>query len=515
MSLVERLPNKIWDLVVIGGGITGAGVARDAVMRGIDTILLEKDDFASGTSSGTTKLVHGGLRYLEQYDFGLVREALRERKTLMNIAPHQVYPSEFLFPIYRESSISYLQLRAGLILYDLLSWGRGIGRHQFIDPVEVVKKFPGLKQEGLKTAGLYYDCQMDDARLVFENVIDAQQQGAAVANYAEVVDLEHSNGQGNWKVTIQDKVDEEEFILNAKVLVNSTGPWSDDFAKNWRSSGNTFLRHTKGVHLILPPLQTEIAGFFPSIHDDRLFFVIPWQGKTLLGTTDTDFSGSPDNLQTNDQDREYLLSNINHYLEDVEFEKSDILADFAALRPLYSTSKGKVGKSEVSRDHEILIEEDSIYTIIGGKYTTYRAMAEEAVDLLGGETRSRTAEKKLPGAWEKGNHREKLKGRLLSNYSLSPIQIEELLNRYGAKAEQVVQQTSKFSDHLEPVGELETPIRAQVYYAVTNEYARKPEDIIRRRTGLFMQKNTLTDKVKELLHEIEDSDITKKRGLDH
>lgn len=515
MSLVERLPDKSWDLIVIGGGITGAGVARDAAMRGIDTILLEKDDFACGTSSGTTKLIHGGLRYLEQYDFGLVQEALRERKILMNIAPHQVYPSKFLFPVYKESRVFPLQLRAGLIFYDLLAWRKGIGRHKFINPNQVRRMFPGLKQEGLKTAGLYYDCQMDDARLVLENVIDAQQQGAAVANYAEVVGLERSSSQSKWRLTVKDKAGGEEFTLNAEAIVNSTGPWSDDFAKHWRSAGNTFLRPTKGVHLILPPLQTEIAGFFPSIHDDRLFFVIPWQDKTLLGTTDTDFSGSPDNLRTNDQDREYLLSNINHYLEDVEFEKSDILADFAALRPLYSTSKGKVGESEVSRDHEILVEEDSIYTIIGGKYTTYRVMAKETLDLIGVRESSLTAEEKLPGAWEKENHREKLKARLLANYSLSPIQIEELLNRYGAKAEQVVQQTSKFSDHLEPVGELKTPIRAQVYYAVTNEYARKAKDIVRRRTGLFMHKNTLTDKVKELINKIEDSDITKKRGLGH
>lgn len=512
MNLAAKLSGQEFDLAVIGGGITGAGVARDASMRGLDVVLLEKDDFAQGTSSRSTKLVHGGLRYLENYDFGLVHEALRERKTLLNIASHLVYTSKFFFPVYEESRVFPLQLRAGLVLYDLLAWGRGIGKHEFIGPAETRKVFPGLKKEGLKATGVYYDCQIDDARLVISNVLDAASRGAAVANYAEVVGVDRSGTGENWKLKVNDVLGEDQFSIEAKKIVNATGPWSDEIASNWREEGERFLRPTKGAHLILPQLRTDVAGFFPSIHDDRLFFVIPWEGRTLVGTTDTDFSGSPDELSVDSKDREYLLSNVNHYLDEAKFEDSDVLAEFAGLRPLYSTSRGAVEESEVSRDHEILVEEDSIFTIIGGKYTTYRAMAEETMDLMGTEKRSSTAEVKLPGAWEAPDQRERLKSGILEGYSLSENQVEELLNKYGSNAKTVLESTDDLPGFDQPVGEAEIPIGAQVYHAVTNEFARTDGDVIRRRTGLFTQEGEKRDKVKQLLEEVYDQKIVARRG---
>lgn len=512
MSLAEELSGQRFDLAVIGGGVTGAGVARDASMRGLDVALLEKDDFAQGTSSRSTKLVHGGLRYLENYDFGLVREALRERKVLLNIASHLVYPSKFFFPVYEESRVFPLQLRAGLVLYDLLAWKKGIGRHEFIGPEETRDEFPGLKEEGLRATGVYYDCQMDDARLVISNVLDAVSRGAAVANYAEVVEVGRSGIGKNWELKVNDGLEEDQFSFEAKKVVNATGPWSDDIAEHWRAGEDGFLRPTKGAHLILPSLPTEVAGFFPSIHDDRLFFVIPWEGRTLVGTTDTDFSGSPDKLTVDSEDREYLLSNVNHYLDEDKFEETDVLAEFAGLRPLYSTSRGEVGESEVSRDHEILVEKDSIYTIIGGKYTTYRAMAEETLDLMGTKKSSSTAESKLPGAWEDSGQRESLKATILGKYSLSKNQVEELLNRYGSNAREVLESAARFPAFDKPVGDSEVPIRAQVYYALTNEFARTAEDVIRRRTGLFMQEDVEADKVKRILEDVDDREIEARRG---
>ncbi len=512
MAIAERLSGQEFDLAVIGGGITGAGVARDASMRGLDVVLLEKDDFAQGTSSRSTKLVHGGLRYLENYDFGLVHEALRERKILLNIASHLVYPSKFFFPVYEESRVFPLQLRAGLVLYDLLAWGRGLGSHEFISPEETREVFPGLKKNGLRATGVYYDCQMDDSRLVLSNVLDSVARGAEVANYAKVSDVERSGERGNWTLEVRDKLKETQFSLEAKKVVNATGPWSDDIAESWRQEGSRFLRPTKGAHLILPPLGTEIAGFFPSIHDDRLFFVIPWEKKTLVGTTDTDFSGNPDQLTVNSEEREYLLSNVNHYLDEVEFEESDVLAEFAGLRPLYSTARGEVEESKVSRDHEILVERDSIFTIIGGKYTTYRAMAEEALDLMGSAGKSSTGEEKLPGAWRKDREKQNLKTNILENYSLSEAQVENLLNKYGTKAKEVLESSDKYPDFDKPIGDSEVPIRAQVYYAATSEFARTAEDVIRRRTGLFMREDEEKDEVERLLEEVNGSEVEVKRG---
>lgn len=508
---IESLAGGEFDLVVIGGGITGAGVTRDAAMRGMDVALLEKDDFGQGTSSRSTKLVHGGLRYLENYDFGLVREALRERKILLEVASHLVYTSKFFFPVYEKSRVFPLQLRAGLFFYDLLAGSKGIGRHEFIDPDETRKEFPGLKKEGLKTTGVYYDCQMDDARLVLSNVLDARVRGAGVANYAEVTEVRRVGNGREWEIDVRDRLWGEDFQVRADKIVNAAGPWSDDLAENWRESEDRFLRPTKGVHITLPALDTEVAGFFPSIHDDRLFFVIPWEGKTLVGTTDTDYSGSPDELSVGESDREYLLSNVTHYLEGVEFTETDVTSEFAGLRPLYSTSRGEVGESEVSRDHEILVEKDSIYTIIGGKYTTYRAMAEETLDLMGVEENRSTAEVKLPGAWSDGD-REYLRSELLANHSLSEAQVEELLDRYGSRAGSVLEQASEFPDYDQPVGEGETPIKAQVYQAVSNELARKPEDVVRRRTNLFTRKETNEEAVEEIMQSMSSGDIEVERG---
>lgn len=503
--------DKEFDLVVIGGGITGAGVARDAVIRGMDVALLEKEDFAYGTSSRSTKLVHGGLRYLENYDFGLVREALRERKILLEIASHLVYPSKFFFPVYEESRVFPLQLRAGLFFYDLLAGNKGIGGHDFINPEETRAEFPGLKKEGLKATGVYYDCQMDDARLVISNVLDARARGASVANYAEVTGVNRANSGDGWELGVQDKLNGEEFTVKTDQIINATGPWSDDLAGEWRSEDDQFLRPTKGVHLILPALDTDVAGFFPSIHDDRLFFVIPWENRTLVGTTDTDFSSSPDELSVDERDRKYLLSNVNHYLEGIEFTEDDVSSEFTGLRPLYSTSSGKVGESEVSRDHEILMEQDSIYTIIGGKYTTYRAMAEETLDLMEVDQKKSTAEIALPGAWEDGE-RESMKSEILDNHPLSEAQTERLLERYGSKAAHVLEGVSELPGYAEPVGKEETPIKAQVYYSVTNELAQKPEDVVRRRTNLFIRNESNKEAVGEIMEDAKGEDIEIERG---
>ncbi len=496
----ERLTGGIRDLVVIGGGINGAGVARDAALRDMDVVLLEKGDYARGTSSASTKLVHGGLRYLEQFEFGLVFEALRERKTLLEIASHLVHPLQFLFPVYEQSRVSPWKLKAGLVLYDLLSLTRSVGTHRFLDPEEIRDVFPELGLANLETAALYYDCQMDDARIVLENVIDAAEAGARAANYCEVTDVEPGFDSSHATVHVRDHLRDEDFELRARTIVNATGPWSDRLSRRWRHQNGGRLRPTKGVHLVLPRLKTEVAGFFPSIHDDRrLFFAIPWRERTLLGTTDTEFEGDPEDLAVEPRDREYLLSNLNHYLDERSFETADILAEFAGLRPLYDAGGGSSAESDVSRDHEIINTRNRIYSIVGGKYTTYRAVAEETLAHLDAPGRCVTDERPLPGGWTDSEQRDRFERALAEEYELDPAQLEELLNRYGRRAPEVLDTASTFEDALRPVGEHPTPLRAQVYHAVLNEWARKPRDVIRRRTDLFLRPDPPVAEVRKLV----------------
>jgi len=486
---------------VIGGGVNGAGVARDAVLRGIDTVLLEKGDFTRGTSSASTKLAHGGLRYLEHFEFGLVFEALRERKTLLEIAPHLVEPQQFLFPVYDKSRVSSWELKAGLVLYDLLSIGRSIGHHRFLDRTRVRDIFLELSHNNLQTAALYYDCQMDDARIVIENVMDADVLGADVANYCEVTNVEVSDANSLISVTVHDHLRDHQFTVRARKVVNATGPWTDRVSRHWESKSGGRVLPTKGVHLVLPPLETDVAGFFPSIHgDERLFFSIPWRGHTLLGTTDTEFNGDPDHLTVDERDREYLLSNLNHYLEDQQYEKKDILTEFAGLRPLYDTSSDETDESSVSRDHEIIDHGNQIYSIVGGKYTTYRAMAEDALDTMEAPGVCSTDRRPLPGGWINSGQKNQLRRELTERYQLPEEVLHQLLSRYGRKTPQVLRTQSLFDDAFEPVDASPSPIKAQVYHAVINEWARKPKDYIRRRSDLFIQRNPPEDTIRILMN---------------
>ncbi|MFB6356984.1 MAG: glycerol-3-phosphate dehydrogenase/oxidase, partial [bacterium] len=436
--------------------------------------------------------------------FGLVFEALRERQTLSKIASHLVHRLPFLFPIYDKGGMPGWKLRLGLTVYDMLSLFRGMGWHSFLSPKKIKKSvFPGIREHGLKKGGLYYDCQMNDARIVIENILDAERRGALVRNYCEVTAVDECSTVNEWEVTIQDRRTGEQLDCRTRKIVNATGPWSDRVAGEWRKETTNYLRPTKGVHLVLPSIRTQSAGFFPSVHDDRLFFVIPWRGKTLVGTTDTDYKGNPDDLGVSTEDRDYLLKNVNKYLEYKTFSESDILYDFAGLRPLYSPGNGAPDESSVSRDHEILEERDSIYSIVGGKYTTYRAIAEETLEVMGAPGDCYTDKRMLPGAWESKRRRKVMRNSLELSGDFNPEQIHELMNTYGGQIIQVLRETKQFEDALDPVVNSEETLKAQVYYAVLKEHAHDVDDVIRRRSKLFMRGSDSPELTKQVRHSMQ------------
>src|SRR5215471_4984781 len=294
-SNLQRMSSECFDVAVIGGGITGAGVALDAATRGLSVALIEKRDFASGTSSKSSKLIHGGLRYLEQLEFGLVYESLHERAVLSRIAPHLSKPLKFLVPLYSSAVLSplganRLKLAAGLWLYDLLAGRRNVGRHRWLSREAALGLAPALEPRGLRGAFCYYDCLTDDSRLVIEVIKSAAAHGAAVANYVSATGLRR-NDDGLTTIKLENLLDNNEFELRARVTINATGVWSDEISRFSSISAQPRLRPSKGIHVVIPAekLQNNAAVLIPSVGENRFLFVIPWLGFTVIGTTDSDY----------------------------------------------------------------------------------------------------------------------------------------------------------------------------------------------------------------------------------
>ena len=376
-SAREQLERRSWDVVVVGGGVTGAGVARDAALRGLSVALVEAGDWGSGTSSRTTKFAHGGLRYLEHLDLDLVRTALAERGVLLAIAPHLARPVPFLIPALRES-LPIWKMRAGLLLYDALAAGARLGRHRILDAGRARAREPLLSARGLEGAGLYGDCLIRDARLVIETVADARRAGAAAASRLAVTDLERWDR--GWLGEVEDRRDGSRFTLRGAVWVNATGPWSDRLRRLARPGAAPLLEPTKGIHVVVSrrsvPVRDPIA--LPAA-DGRLVFAVPDEGWCYVGTTDTRDGGDVDDLGTPEGDVDYLLA-ILRFALDVEPEPGDVAGAWAGWRPLIRT--GEVDTGRVPRDEAIEETARGFLTVAGGKLTTYRRMAEEAVDRI-------------------------------------------------------------------------------------------------------------------------------------
>lgn len=374
-----RLRGETFDILVIGGGIAGAGIARDAALRGFKTALIEKEDYAGGTSSRSSKLIHGGLRYLENLQLRLVFEASSEKRVLRRIAPHLLRPLPFILPIYRHRSPGYAKLRAGMWLYDALALFRNIQLHRMLDPREVLQLEPWIWAPDLAGGARFYDYGVDDARLTLATVLSAHQQGAVVVNHARVCGLVKEKGRVRG-AQVHDQIEGTELEVNSRVVVNSAGPWSDLVLRMDDPRLRRRLRPSKGIHLLVPreKIGNRHAVVFTSYRDNRAMFVIPWGRYVILGTTDTDYSGDPDQVYADASDVAYVLGSFNRAFPDVRLSEEDILSTYAGLRPL--AEGGASWSYRASREHQILESSSGLISIIGGKLTTYRIMARQLVD---------------------------------------------------------------------------------------------------------------------------------------
>lgn len=374
-----RLTKQPFDLLVIGGGIIGAGVARDAALRGLSVALVEQQDFVSGTSSKTTKLIHGGIRYLEQYDFKLVREACRERQTLVTLAPHLVKPLPFIIPVFRGGPRSAWKVRAGVTLYDWLAGRTRLGPHGFYGARRLQQREPVLAESSIVGGARYFDAQMDDVRLCLANLLAAAEQGAVLVNYARVV-LFHRQAGRIAGAEVADAIGPGSWLVQARVVVNATGPWADAVRRLADPHAASLVRRTKGIHLVYPKLPIERALVLSAHRDGRIFFLIPWRHGTLIGTTDTDFDESPERARATADDVAYLLGETNRLLPKLRLTREQIITTFAGVRPLAAQHGDDKVPWHLSRGHSLVEDTPGLLTVIGGKYTTYRAIAEEVVD---------------------------------------------------------------------------------------------------------------------------------------
>ena len=367
--------DQLFDLLVIGGGITGCGVARDAAMRGLKVALIERDDFASGTSGRSSRLVHGGIRYLEHGQFHLVWESIRERETLLRIAPHLVKPLAFTWPIYRGARVGRLKLAAGLFLYQLMALGRS-RRHLSLDAKETIEREPSLSETNLAGAAVYYDACTDDARLTIANAIAAEQSGAFVASHTSVTEIERESEKA-LHVTVTSQRSGTTQEIRARVLVNATGVWQDDLAGDARNRRN---RGSKGVHIAVPRerVGNRDAITMISVVDGRVMFCLPAGPQTIIGTTDTWTDEPPENVHAAVSDVDYLLRSANAYFPRAHLMFDDVVSAWAGIRPLVGGQSNN--PTAVSREHSIVVDQSGVIHVHGGKLTTYRAMAAEIVD---------------------------------------------------------------------------------------------------------------------------------------
>lgn len=475
---IDRLAGTHYDLLVIGGGINGAAIANIAAGRGLKVALVEKNDFASGTSSKSTKLVHGGIRYLENFEFDLVGEALHERHIQLRCAPHLVKPLQFLIPVYRGDKRPLWMMRLGVYFYDRLSGKYSIGRPKSLSKNDVLRLEPNLKKEGLKGGVTYFDAQMDDARLCLENVLTAAQKGADVANYVKVVSFMKEDGRAVG-VKACDSIKDVEFEIHADKIIGAVGPWTNYLLRLDDPSAKKHLRTTKGVHIVYPGEISKNALLIPSDSDKRIFFVMPWMGNSLIGTTDTDSIKNPDRIKADDADIDYLFCAAKRVFPNIDFKKERIITTFAGLRPLIR--RGGIAPSKVSRKHVTFKTQSGIVFVIGGKYTTYRKIAQDCVNNIAG-TREAKDEKEYPLYGGGGVANDFT--ATASWYSLSLETLKMLAGKYGARYVDVLSLTEE-SPHLKETFCRCNPfIKAQIIYSIKVEMAQTAEDIIDRRLSL-------------------------------
>lgn len=370
---VEFFRDAPLDLLVVGGGIVGAGVVRDAAMRGLRVGLVEQHDFAFGTSGRSSRLLHGGMRYLAQGRIGLVRESSIEKTIVHHIAPHLAEPLAFVFPTFKGNRNWILwQLKFGVKIYDLLCSGRNFGKSTWLDRDETLQKVPQLRHEELNGSVRYFDAFTNDARLVLDTLRSAAKNGAALLNYCR---FKRALRNEFWECEIEDLLAEETYKVRARAVVNATGPWADGLPHS-----QVKLRLTKGVHLVIDRKRLPLTDTVVMTEGKRILFAIPWGERLILGTTDTDYNGSLDDVRVEGADIRYVLDIANQHFPDASLTREDVISSWAGLRPLIADPHGK--PSEISRSHQIDNPEPGWWDVAGGKLTTYRLMAEQTVDQI-------------------------------------------------------------------------------------------------------------------------------------
>ena len=447
--------NTDFDLIVVGAGINGAGIARDAAMRGLRVLLVDKGDVGGGTSAGSTRLIHGGLRYLEHFEFGLVRESLRERETLLRIAPHLVRPLALTIPIYEESRRGRVMIRVGMIAYELLAWGKSLPRFRMQSAEETLRCMPGLRAEGLVGSAVYYDAQVEFAeRLVVENVLAALEHGATVLTHRRVASLLREDGRVRG-VLLEGNLAKP---VLAEVVINAAGPWVDQLIDQKLIGG------TKGSHVVVAPFPgaPEGAVYVEAVSDRRPFFVIPWNGNYLIGTTDVRFEDDPDKVRAEHWEIDYLLAETNRIFPAAQLNRESVLYTYAGVRPLPYTNnedEQSITRKHFLREHP---QFPNLISVVGGKLTTYRSLAEECVDLIFRKLERpsppcETAKVSLPGAVG----------------DLSADVCERWRRIYGSRAKDVAELAARLK--------VEDPLAAEVVFSFENEFAQTLADCLLRR----------------------------------
>lgn len=486
---LDQMAMKEYDVLIIGGGINGTAVARDAALRGLRTALVEKEDFGYGTTSRSTRLIHGGLRYLEHFDFGLVREGLREREVLLKTAAHLVKPLPFLVPVYKGDRVGIPKLRAGMILYDLLSWDKSMPSHRFLKVQEALEKEPHLKGDGLAGAMVYYDGQVEmPERVSVENVLQAAEHGADIANYALVEEYLMEGGRVIG-AKVRDRLSGQVYQLKGKFVVNAGGPWIDQMNSRLLKEYQPQMRLTKGTHLLIPQVVNHAIVLLAQ-SDGRLFFAVPYQGYTLIGTTDTDYKGDLDDIRATKDEVEYLLAETKRIFPTLPTD--EIYYTTAGLRPLVR-AKGK-SEGATSRNHKIVDHRadgyDGLLSLLGGKITSQRYFAEETVDLITKRMGMRVPSPTRTKPFYGGDFADlkSLEDEVVRSFKgkagLNEAHIRRVVQLYGSKGPDVLNIAASDTELARPLATGSEVLAAEVAYSVEHEMALTTTDFIMRRSGL-------------------------------
>ncbi len=485
---LTRLGGVPFDVLVIGGGITGAGIARDAALRGLRVALVEATDFASGTSSRSSRLVHGGVRYLEHGQLHLVFEACRERRILATIAPHLVRPLQFMWPVYEKARIRLWKLRAGLFLYDALALGRNLGRHRMLTTHVVTALEPELRHMGLLGGASYFDACTDDIRLTIATLLSARDAGAVVLNHLSVHDLVMTN-EGVCGARAVDLRTGTDIEIRARAVVNAAGPWSDAIVRMAEPQARSAVRGTKGVHVAVPHERIRNNGALTLLSpiDGRVMFVLPTGAFTIIGTTDTDYDGRPERVRATNADITYLLRSANAFFPAAHLTPADVVAAWAGIRPLVAA--GDKAPDAVSREHAITWTVPGLLTVTGGKLTTYRAMAADVMDAIArrlrvGHRRAPTHKQPLPGGEIASLEDEHAMARATIG---APDIAEHLVHAYGTRWRDLWQLASVNRTLAERLLPALPYIAAELDWGVMHEMALTLGDLLIRRLHIAFE----------------------------